>query len=66
MEKEQKIIDLLIGETEKSGREICEKESLLFRVVREDSERYMITMDFRIDRINAELDNGIITVCYLE
>jgi hypothetical protein len=65
MKVEDKILELLVGETKESCRKICKKADLLFRIVREDSERYIITMDFRVDRINAELDNGIITTCYL-
>ena len=33
------------------------------RVTREDSTNYMVTMDLRFDRINLQIDNGVVTSC---
>ena len=33
------------------------------RVTREDSTIYMVTMDLRFDRIDVQIDSGIITKC---
>lgn len=36
-------------------------EQLSVRITRRDGENYAMTMDYRIDRINLEIDNGIVT-----
>lgn len=36
-------------------------EQLTARVVRRDDEFYPMTMDYRINRINLEIDNGLVT-----
>jgi hypothetical protein len=36
-------------------------EQLDYRVVRRDDESYPMTMDYRINRINLEIDNGLVT-----
>jgi hypothetical protein len=36
-------------------------EQLTYRVTRRDDESYPMTMDYRLDRINLEIDNGIVT-----
>lgn len=36
-------------------------EQLTYRVTRRDGESYPMTMDYRLDRINLEIDNGVVT-----
>jgi hypothetical protein len=36
-------------------------EQLTYRVTRRDDESYPMTMDYRLDRINLEIDNGVVT-----
>lgn len=36
-------------------------EALTSRIVRRDEESFMVTMDYRLDRINLEIDDGIVT-----
>ncbi len=36
-------------------------EQLMARVVRRDDENYAVTMDYRLDRINLEIDNEVVT-----
>jgi hypothetical protein len=50
-----------IGKSEKEARKIASNNSQTIRLTRVDEERYMVTMDFRMDRVNIELDNGIVT-----
>jgi hypothetical protein len=58
-----KLLESLIGLTKEEGRKLCLDNDYKIRVTREDSNNYVITMDLRFDRINLELDNGIITKC---
>lgn len=36
-------------------------EPLTSRIVRQDDESFIVTMDYRPDRINLEIDDGIVT-----
>jgi hypothetical protein len=54
----------VIGMTEEDAIQTIEgisSEQLTARVVRRDDENYPMTMDYRINRINLEIDNGIVT-----
>lgn len=48
---------------------IGQKENTLdltgVRIVRRDDERFVVSMDFIPDRINVEIENGIIVVAYM-
>lgn len=54
-------IKQLIGLTETKGRKLATKNYFAFRTTRKNKVNYIITCDFRLDRINAELDNDLIT-----
>jgi hypothetical protein len=54
----------VIGMTEEQAIQTIEgisSEQLDFRVVRRDDESYPMTMDYRINRINLEIDDGLVT-----
>jgi len=51
----------LIGLSETEAKEIAIRNGYAFRTTRKDKNDYMITCDFRIFRINVELDNEIVT-----
>lgn len=53
--------DSLIGKTVDEAREICKQNNLSFRVTIKDGVAYIITMDLRFDRINVNVENGVIT-----
>lgn len=57
------LLESLIGLTKEEGTKLCLDNDYKVRITREDSNNYVITMDLRFDRINLELDNGIITKC---
>lgn len=50
-----------IGKTLEQASEICKHTNRDFRVIMEDGEGYIATMDFRFDRVNFEIEKGIIT-----
>ena len=59
---QEKVKDGLVGKTLKfSEKELEGKE---YRVVREDTTNFAITDDLHLDRLNLEVDNGIITNIY--
>lgn len=47
----------LIGQPEFVLKEIKED----YRIVKRDNTNYIITCDFHLDRLNIEIENGIIT-----
>jgi hypothetical protein len=54
----------VIGMTEAEAIATIEgvsSEELTYRVVRRDDESYPITMDYRINRINLEIDSGLVS-----
>lgn len=53
-------IKTLIGLTTEEGKNLSKKNNMKFRIIREDDEIFMVTSDFLIDRVNVEIDNGII------
>jgi hypothetical protein len=58
----------VIGMSEEDAIQTIEgisSEQLTVRVVRRDDENYAITMDYRLDRINLEIDNGLVTKTYI-
>lgn len=57
------LLEALIGLSKEEGINLCSDNNYKLRIVREDSKNYIITMDLRFDRINLEIDNGIITKC---
>lgn len=58
-----KFLKSLIGLTKEDGESLCKENDYIVRVVRVDSINYGITMDLHFNRINFEIDNGIITKC---
>ena len=60
----QAVADEVIGMSETQAIETIagiSSEPLTSRIVRRDEESFMITMDYRLDRINLQIDDGIVT-----
>ena len=67
-ETAQAIAAEVIGMSEEDAIQTIEgisSEQLTSRVVRRDDENYAVTMDYRINRINLEIDNGLVTKTYI-
>jgi ABC-type Fe3+-hydroxamate transport system substrate-binding protein len=63
-ETAQAVAAEVIGMTEAeaiSKIEGVSSEELTYRVTRRDDESYPMTMDYRLNRINLEIDNGLVT-----
>ena len=64
----QAVADEVIGMSEAEAIETISgmsSESLTSRIVRRDEESFMITMDYSLDRINLQIDDGIVTSTYV-
>jgi len=57
--------DALDGLTREQAEAAAEAAGYTVRVTREDDESYAMTMDYRTDRINIELDGGRVTRAYI-
>lgn len=52
------------GKDLKSAQEIIKENNFIYRIVRVDNIPMVITDDFKLDRLNLEIYNGIIQNCY--
>lgn len=57
------ILQSLIGKSLNEATQIAGFNGFAIRVTREDSTNYLDTMSLRFDRINLQIDNGIVTSC---
>jgi hypothetical protein len=60
----------MITESEFTGRTLeiatkkAEDDGFTIRIVEKDGQMFMLTMDFRADRINFRIRNNIVTAAY--
>jgi putative hemolysin len=59
--KTNKELEKLIGMNLSDARLFCEQKGYTTRVMREDDMNFFGTCDLRADRVNLELDNGVVT-----
>ena len=57
------ILESLIGKSLNEAKQLAGFNGFAIRVTREDSTNYKVTMDLRFDRINLQIDNGVVTSC---
>lgn len=57
----QLLLSSIIGKNTKEGKDLANFNGYYFVTVRVDGERFFITQELRSDRIQVEIDNGIIT-----
>jgi len=55
----------LVGKTEEEARKFCEENKFKFRIVKKDGQNFLGTCDYRLDRVNVEIKDGIVTVAKL-
>lgn len=53
--------ELLVGQTESGAEQAATAEGWGFRVVRRDGEDLPMTMDYRPDRVNVAVEDGVVT-----
>lgn len=54
-----------IGLSKKEAFEKAKSEGFIFRVMKEDGVSFFGTAEFRMDRLNFEVEKGKITDCYI-
>lgn len=54
----------IIGLDLKSAEQIIKSKDLSYRIVRIDDTNFIITRDLKLDRLNLEIENGVIVNCY--
>lgn len=57
------ILESLIGLTLDAARAKCKENNFNDRVVCEDGVHYIVTCDFRTDRVNLTLENNLVIKC---
>lgn len=57
----KEFLESLIDLTEEQGIDLCRENGYDFRTVSKDGVSYIITMDLRFDRVNFEIEDGLIT-----
>ena len=58
--------EVLLGMTKQEAEAFASEHNVLFRVVKEDGQFYAVTKDYRIGRINATIEKGIIVDYFIE
>ncbi len=58
---ETEILDTLLGMSKDLANELCLHNGYTTRVTGSDGEHFIVTMDFRMDRINLILIDDIVT-----
>lgn len=58
-------IETLVGMEEKPAEDLITQASFTFRIMKEEGNDMMGTMDVRDDRVNLEVQDGKITKAYI-
>lgn len=61
----EEIIAYLVGRPLKDEETVKVLSGFRVRTVRQDENYFVVTHDLRFDRLNLEVDNGIITKAYI-
>lgn len=51
----------LVGQEKEMVDACLSANEIIYRIVREDDQHFIVTMDLRLDRLNLEIDKGIVT-----
>lgn len=51
----------LVGMEKQAALDLCKTEGIPVRVEREDGQQFMLTMDYRMDRVNLSVNGGKVT-----
>jgi hypothetical protein len=63
--EDKEIVDKVLGEKLENAQKICKEHGFKCNIVREDLHNFVITCDYRLDRVNVEIDEGKITKSYI-
>jgi len=67
MTNDVKIFDVktCVGKSESDALESISESKMVYHVVRRDDEHFVRTMDYRVDRVNLEIDNNVVVLAAL-
>lgn len=60
-----KFVNQVLNKEKGAVIKLCKESKLIPRVVREDKTTFFGTQDLNFERVNLEIDNGIVTNAYL-
>ncbi len=60
-----KFVNQVLNKEKGTVIKLCKESKLIPRVVREDKTTFFGTQDLNFERVNLEIDNGIVTNAYL-
>ena len=63
MDKIEQIKEQIIGMTEEDSIKLISENDINYRIVIKDSKPYIITCDFKMDRLNLYIEKNIIIKC---
>ena len=55
------LVGSLVGKTKEEALKLCKANGYFPRITMEDGVGFMMTMDFRFDRINLRIEKGLVT-----
>ena len=53
--------DQVIGQSLTEAEDLCQENGVKLRLVERDGEHFIVTMDYRTDRVNVHVRDGIVT-----
>lgn len=59
------LLKVLIGKDKIMAANLCKQSGLTPRLRREDKDVFIVTKDFKLDRVNLEYDDGLVTNAWL-
>lgn len=60
-----KFVNKVLNKEKETVIKLCKDAKLIPRIVREDKANFFGTLDLNFERVNLEIDNGIVTNAYL-
>lgn len=61
----EELLKKLIGESKECAISICKENGYKVRITKEDSISFVIPLELRFDRINLQIEKGIVVSCHV-
>lgn len=60
-----KFVNRVLNKEKEAAIKLCKESKLIPRIMREDKTTFFGTQELNFERVNLEIDNGIVTNAYL-